>query len=83
METPHQFHIPAQYRITLKEQLDEKWSEWFEGMTISSECGKTILTGQVADQAFLHGLFVRIRNLNLTLLSVECLESHPKNSKQQ
>lgn len=77
MKTPHQFHTPARYRITLKECLDKKWSEWFEGMTISSDCGKTILTGQVADQASLHGLFVRIRDLNLTLLSVECLQSDP------
>jgi len=81
MKSPNKFHMPLRYQITLKEHLDEKWSEWFEGMTISSACGKTILTGLVADQASLHGLFTRIRDLNLTLLSVACLQSDPNDLK--
>ena len=65
---------PAQYRIKLQECLDAKWSDGFEEMAISSEGGGTVLTGRVADQAALHGLLIRIRDLNLYLLSVERME---------
>jgi hypothetical protein len=58
----------------VQEILDTKWSEGFEKMAISFEGGGTILTGPVADQAALHGLLMRIRDLNLNLLSVERLE---------
>ena len=71
MTKPRKSHTPMHYRIKLKEHLDNKWSAWFEEMDISTEDGETILTGQVADQAALHGLFIRIRDMNLTLLSVE------------
>jgi hypothetical protein len=71
MTIPHKSHLPVHYRIRLKGHLDNKWSEWFEEMAISSEGGETILTGGVADQAALHGLLIRIRDLNLNLLSVE------------
>jgi hypothetical protein len=74
MTDPRKYHGPTDYRIRLKEHLDSKWSEWFEQMAISTEGGETILTGPVADQAALHGLLIRIRDLNLTLLSVERLE---------
>jgi len=82
MTSPHNFHKPVHYRIKLKGHLDDKWSEWFEKMDISSGDGETILSGQVADQAALHGLLIRIRDLNLTLLSVEQAdpESKDKNS---
>jgi hypothetical protein len=63
----------ANYRIKLKGCLDNRWSDWFGKMVIFSEGEETILTGQVSDQAALHGLLVRIRDLNLTLLSVERL----------
>jgi hypothetical protein len=74
MTGPHKYHGSADYRIKLKGRLDPKWSDWFEQMKISTEGGETILTGPVADQAALHGLLIRIRDLNLTLLSVERLE---------
>ena len=74
MTGPHKYHGSADYRIRLKGRLDPKWSDWFEQMKISTEGGETILTGPVADQAALHGLLIRIRDLNLTLLSVERLE---------
>ena len=67
----HRSHTPAQYRIKLQECLDAKWSDGFGEMAISFESGGTILTGRVADQAALHGLLIRIRDLNLNLLSVE------------
>jgi hypothetical protein len=74
MTNPHKYHAQVQYRIKLKEHLDHKWSDWFEEMVISHKDGETILTGRVADQSSLHGLLTRIRDLNLTLLSVERIE---------
>jgi len=74
MTNPHKYPALAQYRIKLKGHLDHKWSDWFEQMAISHEGCETILTGPVADQAALHGLIIRIRDLNLTLLAVERIE---------
>ena len=68
------YHGPSVYRIKLKGRLDPSWSNWFEPMAISPAVDTTMLTGPVADQAALHGLLSRIRDLNLTLLSVERLE---------
>jgi hypothetical protein len=72
------YHDSTNYRIKLNGRLDRKWSDWFDQMEISTEGDQTILTGAVADQAALHGLLIRIRDLNLTLLSVERLESIPQ-----
>jgi hypothetical protein len=59
------------YEIELKEHLDDQWADRFEEFVISHrEDGTTLLTGPVADQAALHGLLLRVRNLGLTLLSV-------------
>lgn len=71
MTNPHKNHGPVNYRIKLRGRLDHKWSDWFEQMKISTDGAKTILTGMVTDQAALHGLLTRIRDLNLTLLSVK------------
>ena len=73
MTNPHKFHGPKDYRIRLKGHLDPKWSEWFEQLVISTDGPDTILTGAVADQAALHGLLNTIRDLNLALLSIECI----------
>ena len=72
---------PVQYRIRLKGWLDETWSDWFEEMSISSKGTETILEGPIIDQAALHGLLIRIRDLNLTLLSVERLVSDQQNKQ--
>lgn len=59
------------YKIRIKGHLDERWSEWFDHMTITyEESGETLLTGLVIDQAELHGLLKKIRDLGLTLVSV-------------
>jgi hypothetical protein len=79
MAEPIKNHTPASYRIRLKGQLDNTWSDWFEDMELSTEDQETILIGQIADQAALHGLLTRIRDLNLTLLSVEQLEPEAGN----
>jgi hypothetical protein len=64
--------MPTIYEIRLEGQLDPRWSEWLEGMTITPlETGETQLTGVVVDQAALHGLLNRIRDLNLKLVSVK------------
>jgi hypothetical protein len=81
MANAHKYHGPAHYRIRLKGHLDHKWSDWFEQMAISHEDDQTILIGPVADQAALHGLFTRIRDLNLTLLVAERIE--PVQEKNQ
>jgi hypothetical protein len=72
------YHHSRDYRIKLKGRLDPKWSDWFEHMDLSTEGGVTVLRGPVSDQAALHGLLIRIRDLNLTLLSVERIEANPE-----
>jgi hypothetical protein len=60
-----------QYEIRFSGHLDPHWSDWFEGlMMVQTETGDTILSGPVADQSALHGLLVKIRDMNLTLISV-------------
>ena len=58
------------YEIRIQGQLSSDWAEWFDGMEIRQEEGQTILAGWIEDQAALHGLLLRVRNLNLTLLSI-------------
>jgi hypothetical protein len=59
------------YQIRIKGHLDSQWSDWFEGLTITlEEDGNTLLSGPVADQAALHGLLKKVRDLGLTLISV-------------
>lgn len=56
--------------IKVKGHLDEKWKEWFHGMEIIIDGENTIITGNATDQAFIHGVLNKIRDLNLTLLCV-------------
>jgi len=69
-------NIAAIYQIKIKGHLDLRWSDWFDGLVISHlPGGVTLLTGPVVDQAALFGLLLKIRDLNLTLLSLKRLES--------
>jgi hypothetical protein len=60
------------YAIKVKGHLDQSlWTEWFDGMAVGlGEGGETTLTGPVADQAALHGLLAKVRDLGLVLISV-------------
>lgn len=59
------------YRIRVKGMLDECWSDWFDGLTITLQAnGETLLEGPVRDQAALHGLLIKIRDMGVPLLSV-------------
>lgn len=67
-ENPHQ---PGIYQVRLQDHLGPEWTDWFEGLVVSlEENGDTLLTGPLVDQAALHGLLKKVRDLGLTLLSV-------------
>ncbi len=66
---------PVVYQIRLEGQLGPEWADWFEGMIIDLEdSGETLLTGPVVDQAALHGLLKKVRDLGMTLISVNRVE---------
>jgi hypothetical protein len=63
------------YEIRVHGHLSNKRAEWFDGLTIENQPdGEALITGPVADQAALHGLLLRIRDLGLPLLSVLCVD---------
>lgn len=62
-------------RIVIKGHLDEKWKNHFDDMKISFEAGSTILSGNIIDDSHLHGILEIIRDLNLTLVSVNPAEN--------
>ena len=65
------WHEKEFYEIRIKGHLTPSWSETFDGMQLTlTQDGETLLRGAVTDQAALHGLLARIRDLNLTLISV-------------
>ena len=69
---------PEIYEIRIKGHLDHQWANWFEGLTITlEEDGDTLLTGPVIDQAALHGLLKKIRDLGMPLVSVSPVEPGP------
>ena len=67
---------PGSYEIRIKGHLDKRWAAWFEGLAITlEEDGDTLLTGPVVDQAALHGLLKKVRDLGMPLVSVSPVES--------
>jgi hypothetical protein len=65
------------YQIRITGQLDARWADWFDGLTITLDGGDTLITGPVVDQAVLHGLLKRVRDLGMPLVSVSPVESGP------
>jgi len=79
MSNKHPFRIdPRQtviYKIRVKGHLGRHWTDWFEGMAITLEDnGDTLITGPVVDQAALHALLKKVRDLGITLISVNSIE---------
>ncbi len=63
--------MPEYYEIKIRGHLDPHWSEWFAGLKLTHLAGdETLLSGSLPDQGALHGLLERIRDLNMTLISV-------------
>ena len=69
---------PKVYQIRIKGHLSPQWTHWFGGLTITlEEDGDTLLTGPVVDQAALHGLLKKVRDLGMPLISVTSIEPGP------
>jgi hypothetical protein len=67
----------GRYEIRLRGRLDAHWAAWFDGLTVTDEIdGTTVLSGPIADQAALHGVLQRVRDLGLPLVSVSCLDAN-------
>jgi hypothetical protein len=65
---------PLVYQIRIKGHLGRHWAAWFEGLTVTAlDNGETLLTGPVVDQAALHGVLRKVRDVGLPLLSVVCV----------
>ncbi len=75
---------PGRYEIRLEGQLDQRWSDWFEGFTLTNlSDGTTALTGPVIDQAALHGLLRRVGNLGVSLISLNVTEETKAESHEK
>ncbi len=71
--------MPTSYVITIRGHLDHHWSVWFDGLTITNGAnGEAMLAGPVRDQAALHGLLAKIRDLGLPLIAVVPESTPPK-----
>lgn len=82
-QTPYEDqHEPGHYEIYIKGHLDDRWTGWFEGMTITlADNGETRLSGTVVDQSALHGLLRKVRDLGVTLVSVNRVEPEQTDDK--
>ena len=70
---------PGLYEIRIKGHLDNRWADWFDGLTIIREDnGETRLIGPVTDQAALHGILKKIRDLGMPLLSVNVVDPNSR-----
>jgi hypothetical protein len=74
MTAPPEHQVPTQYRIRIGGHLDQHWSAWFDSLALTHNSdGTTSLSGFVADQAALHGLLMKVRDLGIVLISVEAV----------
>ncbi len=81
MSEMKKWHTPAKYEIEIGGHLGINWFDWFDDVVVECECGKTHITIDVIDQAALHGLLARIRDLGLPLISLQRINSTRKESK--
>jgi hypothetical protein len=73
-------HEAGRYEIRLKGHLDTRWAAWFDGLSLTNESdGTTLIHGPVADQAALHGLLLKVRDVGLPLVSVTQVEPDQPN----
>jgi hypothetical protein len=66
--------LNSRYEIRVKGVLDGRWAAWFEDLQVASDGDETVIAGPVADQAALHGLLTKVRDLGLFLISVRHLD---------
>jgi hypothetical protein len=72
----HSHHASSRYELKVQGHLDGHWASWFDGLTLTHENdGTTTLLAVVPDQAALHGLLTKVRDLGATLISVEVVDS--------
>ena len=75
-EAPDARHEGGRFELRVKGHLDARWADWFDGLTLTRERdGTTVIHGEVADQAALHGLLQTLRDLGLPLISVTPIEA--------
>jgi hypothetical protein len=73
------YHVHGRCEIRLEGHLDERWADWFEGLSLTHESdGTTTLDGRLSDQAALHGVFNKLRDLGVLLISVHYVSSYSK-----
>ena len=72
---------PMAYQVRITGQLDARWADWFVGLTITLDGGDTLISGPVVDQAALHGLLKRVRDLGMPLVSVSPVEPGPPTTR--
>jgi hypothetical protein len=77
--SPPNVNEPERYAIRVKGHLDQRWADWFDGLTLTREsAGTTLLEGPLADQSALHGVLTKIRDLGLPIISVQSLRPDDK-----
>lgn len=85
LETQPDSLEPLIYQIRVRGHLDSQWTDWFEGLSITlEENGDTLLSGPVVDQAALHGLLKKVRDMGMSLVSVNQVQfgvTHQDHSK--
>lgn len=78
-----QLNMKGKIEIIVEGHLDKKWTDWFDGIAITYEGPNTRLSGNIKDEAHLHGILNQIRDLNLKLISVNPDESHNKSNRRK
>ena len=83
-ERPAEHREPERYELRVRGHLEDRWSEWFGDLTLTRESdGTTTLRGPVVDQAALHSLLIKVRDLGMTLISVRAIDGPPRPADQR